>query len=83
MLTKYIQAAMQRAEYSILDDDGTFYGKIPELKGVWANAETLSQCQQDLQETLEEWILLGLHLHHRIPIIDGINLNPRAQVEIA
>jgi len=45
MLTKYIQAAMQRAHYEILEDDGTSYGSIPDLPGVWANAATLETCR--------------------------------------
>ncbi len=44
-----------------------YYGEIPELQGVWANADTLNACQAELQEFLEEWLLLGLHLHHSIP----------------
>lgn len=40
MLTEYIRAAMRRAKYEILPDDGTFYGEIPDLDGVYANAET-------------------------------------------
>jgi hypothetical protein len=40
MLSKYIQAAMHRATYDILEDDRSFYGEIPELPGVYATAET-------------------------------------------
>ncbi len=40
MLTKYIQAALHRASYKILPDDGTFFGEIPGFQGVWANADT-------------------------------------------
>lgn len=38
MLTSYIQAAMHRAVYKLLEDK-TFFGEIPELKGLWANAK--------------------------------------------
>lgn len=38
MLTEYIHAAMRRATYEILSD-GTFYGEIPGLQGVYANAK--------------------------------------------
>lgn len=81
MLTEYIRSALRQAEYSILED-GTFYGSIPGLKGVWANADTLSQCQEELQDTLEGWIVLGLHYQHHIPPIDGIDINP-ATAEVA
>ncbi len=73
MLTSYIQAAMEKARYEILDD-GTYYGEIPGLQGVFANADSLEQCRKELQEVLEGWILLGLRLGHDLPEIDGIQL---------
>lgn len=79
MLTKYIETAMERAHYKILED-GSYFGEIPELKGVWANEETLEACRNELQEVLEDWVLLGLHLRHPIPVLDGIDLNPQQEV---
>lgn len=73
MLTKYIQAAMKRAQYEILDDH-TFYGSIPGLDGVWANEPTLEACREELQNALEDWILLGVSLNHDLPVVDGIEL---------
>jgi predicted RNase H-like HicB family nuclease len=74
MLTDYIQAALHKATYELLED-GTFYGEIPELQGVWANAETLEACRDNLKDALEGWILLGLQLGHTLPVVEGINLN--------
>ncbi len=74
MLTNYIHAAMRRAKYEILKDDGTFYGEIPGFNGVYANADTLEACRDELQEVLEEWIVLGLRLGHKLPVVDGIEL---------
>ncbi|MBU0512520.1 MAG: type II toxin-antitoxin system HicB family antitoxin [Chloroflexi bacterium] len=74
MLSTYIRTAMRRAKYEILPDDGTFYGEIPGFQGVWANAETLEECREELQEVLEGWIVLGLQLGHLLPVIDDINL---------
>src|SRR3712207_2935017 len=54
MLTEYIQAAMRRAKYEILEDDKSFYGWIPYCQGVWANAPTLEGCRDELQEVLED-----------------------------
>lgn len=79
MLTNYIQAAMRHATYEILSDDSTFYGEIPGFQGVWANAPTLEACKEELQSVLEDWILLGLHLHHSLPVVDGIDLNSQTQ----
>jgi predicted RNase H-like HicB family nuclease len=74
MLTAYIKVAMHRDKYSILEDDGTFIGTIPGCEGVWANAEKLEACRNELQEVLEEWITLGLQMGHPLPVIDGIDL---------
>lgn len=79
MLTHYINTAMHKATYELLED-GTFYSEIPECPGVWANAVTLEACRDDLQETLEGWIILGLRLGHTLPILDGINLNVQKEV---
>lgn len=75
VLTEYVAAAMRRARYEVLPDDRSFYGEIPGLPGVLANAETLEGCRDELSEVLEEWILLGLRLGHPIPEVDGIDLN--------
>ena len=74
MLTKYIQAAMRRAKYEFLDEDGLFYGEIPGFQGVWGDGKTLEECREVLQEVLEEWLVLGLQLGHPLPVVDGIEL---------
>ncbi len=70
---------MRRATYEILDDE-TFYGEIAECRGVYANAETLEKCREQLQEVLEGWIVLGLRLGHTLPSIDGVSLDTDAEV---
>jgi len=77
MLTSYIRAAMRRARYEILPD-GTYYGSIPDLPGVWASAATLEACRDELQEVLEDWVLLSVRLGHSLPVLDGIDLNVKA-----
>jgi predicted RNase H-like HicB family nuclease len=74
MLTDYIRAAMRKARYEILPDDGTFYGEIPGFDGVYANADTLERCREELEEILEEWILLRVFKHLPLPAVDGIDL---------
>lgn len=74
MLTKYLQAAMRRATYEILPDDGSYYGEIPGFPGVYASASTLEGCREELEEVLEEWILLRVSEHQPLPEIDGLQL---------
>ncbi len=79
MLTDYINLAMKRAHYEILEDK-TYFGEIDCIDGVFANAATLEQCREQLQEVLEGWIVLGLRLGHDFPEIDGIQLVSESEV---
>ncbi|MBW4484816.1 MAG: type II toxin-antitoxin system HicB family antitoxin [Tildeniella torsiva UHER 1998/13D] len=81
MLTRYIQTAMHKAVYELLDDH-TYYGEIPACPGVLSNANTLEACREELQSVLEEWLILGLRLGHTLPVLDGVDINPTA-VEVA
>lgn len=74
MLTEYIRAAMRRARYEILEDDGTFYGEIPGFDGVWANSPTLEGCREELEEVLEGWIVLSLSKNLPLPTVDGFSI---------
>jgi len=74
ILTEYLNQAMARAVYDKLKD-GTFAGRIPACKGVVAFAANLRQCEDELRSTLEDWVLLGLKLGHRLPAIGRIDLN--------
>jgi predicted RNase H-like HicB family nuclease len=70
----YLNQAMQRAKYKILDD-GSFYGWVDELPGVWASKGTLEECRNELESVIDDWLLLGLRLGHAIPPLGGIDLN--------
>ncbi len=73
MLSKYLQAAMGGAKYELLED-GTFYGSIPGFEGVWAGADSEPDCQIELEEVLEEWLLFRLSRQLPVPVADGIDL---------
>jgi len=73
MLTKYIQAAMHHAKYKILDD-GLIFGEIPIVPSVWADADTLEACREELQEVLEGWLVLAIADHDPLPVIDEVVL---------
>ena len=49
MLIQYIQAALERAKYEIIDDEEPYYGEVPELEGVWATGKTLEECRRNLE----------------------------------
>lgn len=66
MIREYISAAMGKAHYETLPDDGSYYGEIPDFNGVYANAATL-----------EEWLLLRISRNLPIPVVDGLDLRIR------
>jgi len=66
MLTEYVQKKMEEAKYKQLED-GTYFGEIPGLRGVWGNAKTLEGCRRELQEVLEDWLLLKVSNKETVP----------------
>ena len=81
MLTDYINAAMRRAKYEILENNEGFWGEIPGFQGVWANADTLDECRDELQSVLEGWIILGLQFNDPFPEVGGISLQQAVEVQ--
>ena len=77
MLTQYISAAMRKAKYEILSDDGTYYGSLGGFQGVWANAKTLEECREELREVLEAWICFRVSRNLPLSVVDGIELAVR------
>ena len=73
-LGDYVANAMSVSTFDKLAD-GTVAGKIPPCRGVVAFAGTLVECQQQLQSTLEDWLLLGLKMGHAMPVLAGLSLN--------
>ena len=66
MLTDFINRKLNTAKYKLLKDK-TYFGEIPEIKGVWANAKTLEICRKELQEVLEDWLILSIKSDKQIP----------------
>ena len=77
MLTAFINAAMSRARYKLIDDR-TYFGEIPGLQGVWASAKKLEACRQELQEVLEDWLIVKLRDGDDIPRIGRVGLNRKS-----
>lgn len=65
MLTDFIFKKLQGAKYKILRDK-TYFGEIPSVHGVWANAKTLEECRKELQEVLEDWLVLSIKTDKKI-----------------
>ncbi|MBU2109878.1 type II toxin-antitoxin system HicB family antitoxin [Patescibacteria group bacterium] len=66
MLSEFIVKKLKNARYKLFKD-GTYFGEIPGLRGVWANAKNLEDCRRELQEVLEDWLLLKVRSKEQIP----------------
>ncbi len=60
MITEYIEEALNRAHYKLIDDDEPYYGEVEELEGVWATGRSLEECRRELRETIEDWLLFSI-----------------------
>ena len=73
MLSEYLDAAMRRAHYEMINDPEPYYGEIRECQGVWATGKSLEECRAALLESLEGWLILSLQRGSPIPALDGIS----------
>ena len=71
MLTRYIQAALDRARYELIQDDEPFYGEVPGIEGVWATGLTLETCRSNLADAVEDWLVFSIAKGLPIPELDG------------
>ncbi len=74
MLTEYIEEALKKAKYEIIDDEEPYYGEVPELTGVWASGKTLEECREKLKEVIEGWLILSIKKGLSIPELNGITV---------
>lgn len=69
MIAQYIEAALSRARYEIIEDEEPYYGEVPELEGVWATGKTLEECRRNLAEVIDGWLVVRLRRGLSIPSI--------------
>ncbi|HPR65666.1 MAG TPA: type II toxin-antitoxin system HicB family antitoxin [Methanothrix sp.] len=67
MFSEYVETALARAEYKVIEDDEPYFASFPELPGVWASGKTVEECLKELIEVIEEWIVARLHSGLPIP----------------
>ena len=65
---------MRQAQYEMIEDDDTFFGRIPTLDGVWASAPSLEGCREELEEVMEDWLLF--RVSERLPIPNRPHAEP-------
>lgn len=83
MIHEYLDMALKRAHYEIIDDEEPFYGEVPELQGVWASGRTLEECRSKLSEVIDGWVLVRLSRGLPIPEIEGVRIVPPREIGVA
>ena len=80
-LSAYVRAAIKRAQCDWLAESQEYFCAVPELQGAWSTGKSKDEARSELSEVIGDWVQLGLRLHHYIPIVEGIDLNPRSDSE--
>ena len=81
MILQYIEAALSRAKYEIIQDEEPYYGEVPELPGVWATGKTLEECRSHLIEVLEGWIIIRIRKGLPIPPLGDCTIEEPVRVD--
>jgi len=82
MISEYIQAALERARYEIIDDQEPYYGEVRELPGVWASGGTLEECRRQLVDVIEGWIVVRLRNGMAIPPLGDSTISEPQSIEV-
>ena len=67
----WLDAAMARARFDVIENDPPHYGEIPDCSGVWAVAADLEACRVELRSVLEEWAEFKVRYGQTVPMVDG------------
>lgn len=80
MFTDFVQDVMRQfASYEVIDDAKPYYGEVRGFRGVWAQEKTLKECEENLREVLEEWLLLKIRKKQVLPTTRKYDLNELLQ----
>jgi len=83
LITEYIEAALSRAKYEIIDDEEPYYGEIPELEGVWATGKTLEECRRSLAEVIDGWLVVKLKKGLPVPPIGEYKVEELKRLKVS
>jgi predicted RNase H-like HicB family nuclease len=79
MFSEYIQAALENAQYKVIEDEDPIFVSVPELPGAWATGKTVEEARRELITVIEGWIALRLRLGKSIPPVGGVVINVPAE----
>ncbi|MFQ6094017.1 MAG: type II toxin-antitoxin system HicB family antitoxin [bacterium] len=79
---EYIQAALAKARYEIIEDEEPYYGEVADLQGVWATGKTLEECRKNLADVIDGWIVVRLKRGLPIPTIGAHGIEELKELEV-
>lgn len=82
MLLEYIQEALKRARYELIEDEEPYYGEVSELPGVWATGRSLEECRENLREVIEGWLMVRLQKGLPIPALGEKGLRKVGELKV-
>ena len=74
MILEYINTALSRAHYEIIEDEEPYYGEVPGLDGVWATGHTLEACRENLAAAVEDWLLFSIARGLSVPALGNATI---------
>lgn len=83
MISAYIDAALSRAHYELIQDEDPYYGEVAELPGVWVSGKTLEECRRNLAEVVEGWVMIRIARGLAIPPLGDTRLNLPRELSVA
>lgn len=81
MILEYINAALEHANYEIIEDTEPYYGEVPGLPGVFATGRTLEECRRNLADVIDEWLIIRLRRGLPIPPVAGRTVGEIVRVD--
>lgn len=82
MICRYIEAALKRAHYELIEDEKPFYGEVPGLQGVWATGVSLEECREQLGEAVEDWVVFSIANGLPIPALGDVTIHVPEKVAV-
>jgi predicted RNase H-like HicB family nuclease len=73
MISKYIDEALHRAAYSIVDGN-VYCATVAGLPGVTATGPSLEACRDQLSEVVEEWVLVRVSRGLSVPRLGTVRV---------
>jgi predicted RNase H-like HicB family nuclease len=75
-IKKYAALAMEYATVTEVDP-GVWYASVPFLRGAGIDGDSEAEALELLPQSIAGWVAVKLRSGARVPVIDGLDLNPR------